>query len=72
MYLIFLLISLEVAVYTARPLLAEAEAIVVSALVAEANFHLFVWVYLIQLVRKLDYMLLLLGHEPILLVQDVL
>ena len=28
--------------------------------------------HLIQLVRKLDYMLLLLGHEPILLVQDVL
>ena len=75
MHLIILLISLEVAVDTARPLLAEAEAIVVSTLVAQANFHLLVRVllmHLIQLVRKLDYMLLLLGHEPILLVQDVL
>ena len=72
MHLIILLISLEVAVDTARPLLAEAEAIVVSTLVAQANFHLLVGVHLIQLVRKLDYMLLLLGHEPILLVQDVL
>ena len=42
MHLIILLISLEVAIDTARPLRAEAKVIVVSALVAQANFHLLV------------------------------